>query len=156
MEPRMVEAATARFHRCPEIEILLGDGHVLPFEVATFDRALQHVADPAAVLAELFRVLKPGGLLRMGEPDWDSTVVDCDLETTRAFNRFICAKIVRNATSAANSPAWREQRVRSGHRAHGSTGAPRLHRGRAGRAEQADARVPRHPGSPTTKPTQQV
>ncbi len=62
------------------------------------DRALQHVADPAAVLSELLRVLKPGGLLRIGEPDWDSLTVDGDLEMNRAFNRFVCSTMVRNAT----------------------------------------------------------
>ncbi|MFD5831358.1 methyltransferase domain-containing protein [Lentzea sp. NPDC060358] len=109
IEPRMVEVASARFRGRPEVEVLLSDGHALPFEDATFDRArtdraLQHVADPAAVLAELLRVLKPGGLLRVGEPDWDATVVDGDLETNRAFNRFICADIVRNATIGRRLP----------------------------------------------------
>ncbi|WP_086666429.1 methyltransferase domain-containing protein [Lentzea kentuckyensis] len=103
IDPKMVEAANTRFHDQPHVEIRLGDGHALPFEEATFDRArmdraLQHVADPAAVLAELLRVLKPGGLLRIGEPDWDSLVVDGDLEMNRAFNRFTCSTMVRNAT----------------------------------------------------------
>ncbi|GAB2852289.1 methyltransferase domain-containing protein [Lentzea nigeriaca] len=103
IDPRMVEAASARFHDHPHVEIRLGDGHTLPFEDATFDRArmdraLQHVADPAVVLSELLRVLKPGGLLRVGEPDWDSLTVDGDLEMNRAFNRFVCSTMVRNAT----------------------------------------------------------
>jgi ubiquinone/menaquinone biosynthesis C-methylase UbiE len=103
IDPKMVEAASARFHDQPHVEVQFGDGHALSFEDATFDRArmdraLQHVAEPAAVLAELLRVLKPGGLLRIGEPDWDSLVVDGDLEMNRAFNRFVCSTMVRNAT----------------------------------------------------------
>jgi ubiquinone/menaquinone biosynthesis C-methylase UbiE len=88
IDPRMTEAASTRFRDHPQVEVHLGDGHTLPFEDATFDRArmdraLQHVADPAAVLSELLRVLKPGGLLRIGEPDWDSLTVDGDLEMNR-------------------------------------------------------------------------
>ncbi len=103
IDPRMVDAANERFHDRPHVEIHLADGHALPFGDATFDRvrtdrALQHVADPAAVLAELLRVLKPGGLLRLGEPDWDALTVDGDLEMNRAFNRFVCSTMVRNAT----------------------------------------------------------
>ncbi|ANZ42822.1 ubiquinone biosynthesis protein UbiE [Lentzea guizhouensis] len=103
IDERMVAAASTRFHDRPQVEVVLGDGHALPFEDATFhrarmDRALQHVADPGAVLAELLRVLEPGGLLRVGEPDWDSLVVDGDLEVNRAFNRFVCSTMVRNAT----------------------------------------------------------
>lgn len=103
IDQKMVDAANSRFHDHPHVEIHLGDGHALPFEEATFDRArmdraLQHVADPSTVLSELLRVLKPGGLLRIGEPDWDSLVVDGDLEMNRAFNRFICSTMVRNAT----------------------------------------------------------
>jgi ubiquinone/menaquinone biosynthesis C-methylase UbiE len=103
IDPRMAEAASTRLREHPQVEVLLGDGHALPFEDDTFDRArmdraLQHVADPAAVLAELLRVLRPGGLLRIGEPDWESLAVDGDLEMNRAFNRFVCSTMVRNAT----------------------------------------------------------
>jgi ubiquinone/menaquinone biosynthesis C-methylase UbiE len=103
IDPKMVAAASTWLEDHPHVEIRLGDGHALPFEDATFDRArmdraLQHVADPSAVLSELLRVLKPGGLLRIGEPDWDSLVVDGDLEMNRAFNRFTCSTMVRNAT----------------------------------------------------------
>lgn len=103
IDPKMVEAASTRLADHPHVEVRLGDGHGLPFEDATFDRArtdraLQHVADPSTVLSELRRVLKPGGLLRIGEPDWDSLVIDGDLEMNRAFNRFTCSTMVRNAT----------------------------------------------------------
>lgn len=104
VDPAMVEAARARLDGHPQVEILLGDGHALPVDDASvdrarMDRALQHVAEPSVVLGELLRVLRPGGLLRIAEPDWDSLVVDPgDLETNRAFNRFVCSNVVRNAT----------------------------------------------------------
>src|SRR5689334_4838601 len=50
IDPDMTAAASTRFQDHPHIEIHLGDGHRLPFENATFDRArmdraLQHVAE---------------------------------------------------------------------------------------------------------------
>jgi ubiquinone/menaquinone biosynthesis C-methylase UbiE len=62
------------------------------------DRVLQHVDDPAAAIAEARRVLRPGGLLGMAEPDWDTLVVaEEDLATSRVFARFVAGR-VRNAT----------------------------------------------------------
>ena len=50
------------------ISFLLGHGEQLPFADATFDALtftylLRYVADPAAVIAELARVVKPGGAI---------------------------------------------------------------------------------------------
>lgn len=56
---------------------VLADLSVLPFRDATFDAALnivtlEHVRDPARVLAELARTLKPGGLLLIAVPhEWE-------------------------------------------------------------------------------------
>jgi SAM-dependent methyltransferase len=55
----------------------LGDLNALPFGDETFDAALnvvtlEHVREPARVLAELARVLKPGGeLLLVAPQDWE-------------------------------------------------------------------------------------
>ncbi|HEX2043122.1 MAG TPA: methyltransferase domain-containing protein [Acidimicrobiales bacterium] len=51
------------------------DGLALPFADAAFDRVvaaevLEHVADDAAVVAELARVLRPGGTLAVTVPRW--------------------------------------------------------------------------------------
>jgi ubiquinone/menaquinone biosynthesis C-methylase UbiE len=103
VDPTMVAAARSLLNYYPQVEVRRGDAHALPVDDGTadrarMDRALQHVENPSDVLAELHRVLKPGGLLRIAEPDWDALIVDGDLEMNRAFNRFVCSTMVRNAT----------------------------------------------------------
>ena len=56
------------------IEIRRADAHALPFSDGTFDfvtcqTVLIHLADPGRALAEMVRVLEPGGLLFCVEPD---------------------------------------------------------------------------------------
>src|SRR5262249_33265825 len=45
----------------------LGDASV---DACRFERVLQHLADPAAALAEAARVLRPGGQVAAFDPDW--------------------------------------------------------------------------------------
>ena len=57
----------------PHIRFLHGSAEALPFADASFDAAvmldvLEHVSDEAAVLAELARVLKPGGWVVISVP----------------------------------------------------------------------------------------
>ena len=57
------------------------DGTTLPFDAASFDRAvaknvLEYVPDAAASLAEITRVLKPGGRLHAVDSDWGFVVVE--------------------------------------------------------------------------------
>ncbi|WP_434452741.1 methyltransferase domain-containing protein [Lentzea sp. E54] len=109
VDPAMAGAARSLLNYYPQVEIRLGDAHALPVDPGTadrarMDRALQHVENPATVLTELHRTLKPGGLLRIAEPDWDALVVAGDLEMNRAFNRFVCSTMVRNATIGRELP----------------------------------------------------
>jgi ubiquinone/menaquinone biosynthesis C-methylase UbiE len=72
---KRAEAAGAR------IDLHTGDAHDLPFADSSFDvvrteRVLQHVADPARVLAEMTRVARQGGRIAAAEPDWETLVVD--------------------------------------------------------------------------------
>jgi len=56
-------------------EFLVADATSLPFSDGEFDavrvdRALMHVASPAAVVAEMARLTRRGGVVLAAEPDW--------------------------------------------------------------------------------------
>lgn len=103
-DPDMLERARARTADLRQVELREGDVHALPVGSGTVDRAkidrvLMHVAEPAGVLAELYRATRPGARVGLAEPDWDTLIVDAeDLGTSRAFTRYTTAEVVRNAT----------------------------------------------------------
>ncbi len=71
-----VEAARAEFVR-PNLRFELGDARALPLPDASVDVAvtfetLEHLAEQDVFLAELRRVLRPGGLLIISTPDRDA------------------------------------------------------------------------------------
>ena len=79
-----------------------GDVHVLPIAgdalggVRT-DRVLQHVADPDRALDELTRVLRPGGVAVLAEPDQSTLIIEgTDAELTPAVVRFRAVDGIRN------------------------------------------------------------
>jgi ubiquinone/menaquinone biosynthesis C-methylase UbiE len=86
----------------PGVELRVADAHRLPFPDASFDaarveRTLQHVEDPARVLAEMARVVRPGGILVASEPDWGTLAVDApDRESTREIVHNLCDHHIRN------------------------------------------------------------
>jgi ubiquinone/menaquinone biosynthesis C-methylase UbiE len=87
--------------RLPTMALALADLHELPLAAGSVDRAradrvLQHVADPARVVAEVARVLRPGGRFGMAEPDWATLVVDDD-DLGPRFAAFVAGQ-VRNPT----------------------------------------------------------
>ncbi|GLF96499.1 methyltransferase domain-containing protein [Streptomyces yaizuensis] len=104
IDEEMAARARERTAGLPGVEIAVADMHTLPYEDgsadrARTDRALQHAADPAAVLAEVRRVLRPGGRIVMGEPDWDSLALDHpDRAVSRAYTRYIADEAIRNGT----------------------------------------------------------
>jgi SAM-dependent methyltransferase len=66
--------AEAKCRNLPNAEYTKFDGRTLPFTDGTFDgifmnEVFEHVADERRALAEIFRVLKPGGLLVLISPN---------------------------------------------------------------------------------------
>jgi ubiquinone/menaquinone biosynthesis C-methylase UbiE len=78
------------------IEFCLGDADSLNFPNATFtgcriDRVLVHLDDPPRTLAEMVRVLRPGGRLVAFDFDWETLIVDArDRALTRRLTNFFC------------------------------------------------------------------
>ncbi|GAA0419445.1 hypothetical protein Acor_29200 [Acrocarpospora corrugata] len=103
-DPVMIAQARARLTGQPLIEVRPGDVHALPLEDGSVDRArtdrvLQHVADPAKVLAEFRRAARPGGRIVMAEPDWEGLLIDSpQLAMSRGLCRFLVEEVIRNAT----------------------------------------------------------
>jgi SAM-dependent methyltransferase len=67
--------------RAPHALLAGGDAERLPFRDGAFDgvradRVLQHVEDPDAFLGEVLRVLAPGGVLTVTDPDQGSLVIE--------------------------------------------------------------------------------
>ncbi|MGW1716557.1 methyltransferase domain-containing protein [Streptomyces sp. NPDC002156] len=103
-DPAMLATARERTAATSTVELREADAHALPVVPGTVDRAkidrvLMHVRSPADVLAQLRTATRPGALVALVEPDWDTLAVDSeDLETSRAFTRYTTEKVVRHAT----------------------------------------------------------
>jgi SAM-dependent methyltransferase len=77
----MIEAARRRHGGVEGLSFEVADAGDLPFDDATFDacridRVLQHIADPAPVVREMARVLRPEGVLVAFDSDWETLTVD--------------------------------------------------------------------------------
>jgi ubiquinone/menaquinone biosynthesis C-methylase UbiE len=104
-EPRWVEEATARAAAAglsSRTHYRVGTAEALPFEDGTFDvvtcqTVLIHVRDPGAVLAEMVRVTRPGGLVIAAEPTnltaplVDAVALGQSAETAGALVAFLFA-----------------------------------------------------------------
>jgi ubiquinone/menaquinone biosynthesis C-methylase UbiE len=70
----LIAAARSR-HTGSGCDFVVADAESVPFADASFDavrvdRALQHIPDPARVVAEMARVASTGGVVLCAEPDW--------------------------------------------------------------------------------------
>jgi SAM-dependent methyltransferase len=75
-----VARANARSAAC-RVRFAVGDAHALDepdqsFDVARSERTLQWLADPAAAVAEMVRVLRPGGRISLIDTDWSTLAID--------------------------------------------------------------------------------
>ena len=71
-----ITRAELRRQDLPQVRIVVGDAHDLPFASAEFDvvhvhQVLLHVTNPAGVLGEARRVLRPGGIASIRESDYE-------------------------------------------------------------------------------------
>jgi len=88
---RRAEAAGA------EVVFAVGDCERLDFADGSFDRVncsrvLLHLEQPAMAVAEMGRVLVPGGRMVLWEPDFDALMIDSDdLATARAVREALTA-----------------------------------------------------------------
>lgn len=84
------------------VKVRLGDAHALPLADAVADRVrtdrvLQHVEDPGHVMAEVKRVLRPGGRAVFAEPDWDTLAIAAeDVGCSGRYRDFVRDVAVRN------------------------------------------------------------
>ena len=79
----MLEMARRRCADRPQVSFEQGDAAKLPFEDASFDAVVstqvyEYVPDIPGALAEVERVLKPGGIVAILDTDYDSWVVHTD------------------------------------------------------------------------------
>jgi ubiquinone/menaquinone biosynthesis C-methylase UbiE len=107
----LIAEARRRHAGCDaSVHFVVGDAHALAipdacFDAARVERALQHMERPAAVLAEMRRLVRPGGVLVASEPDWDTLVIDsAERELTRAIARSLADGHIRNGWMGRQLP----------------------------------------------------
>lgn len=91
-----------RFEQGDIMALNLPDGR---FDRTRAEQVLQHVSDPEKALRELVRVTRPGGLIAVLEPDWDTLVIDADsLSMSRAFTAYNSSVVVRHGAIGRRLP----------------------------------------------------
>jgi SAM-dependent methyltransferase len=89
----------------------VGDAQHLAFADNTFDgcraeRVFMHVENPRQTLAEMIRVMHPGGRIVALDPDFETLVIDAaDRSLTRRILNFVCDSVARNGWIGRQRPA---------------------------------------------------
>jgi SAM-dependent methyltransferase len=97
--------------------VVAADALALPFADGTFggvraDRTLQHLQAPADALAECARVVRPGGVLVVADPDQGSLVIEVPGAPARlvdVIRRRRRDRQYRSGTYVRHLPAWLRQ-----------------------------------------------
>lgn len=94
---RLIVEARERIAASPgPVEYHVGDIYALPFADGSFDgcradRVFQHLDRPGDALVEVIRVVKPGGRIAIGDPDWETLIIDAPhAAVTRTILDFVC------------------------------------------------------------------
>jgi ubiquinone/menaquinone biosynthesis C-methylase UbiE len=109
----MLHEASERTQGLP-VECHVGDAHRLEFAADTFDgcraeRVFQHLERPTEAFAELVRVVRPGGWVVVGDPDFGTLVVDATQRNlTQRILTFRC-EMVRNGWIGRQLPAFAQR-----------------------------------------------
>jgi ubiquinone/menaquinone biosynthesis C-methylase UbiE len=117
--PELLELARKR--SVANTEFVEGDGTALPFQAASFDlagthRTLHHVARPDLVIAELARVIKPGGRvlvvdqLAPDEPCGAATLHEFETARDPSHERLLTEAELRELFAANRLAPLRERR----------------------------------------------
>ena len=90
-----VAKASAAQRGITNVRFVSGDVYALPFDSDLFDRVfshalMEHLANPLAAMRELYRVVKPGGVVGVCSPDWNgfllSPPTDSLVQAVRAYS----------------------------------------------------------------------
>jgi SAM-dependent methyltransferase len=102
---RLIEHARARSRTTEEpVDFIVADAQATglatdSFDAARVERCLQHVERPQAVIGEMRRVVRPGGWVVAGEPDWDTLAIDAtDHTLTRSITQTLSDRHVMHGT----------------------------------------------------------
>ena len=77
----LLKSARECYKGSAAVDFIQSDIQKLPFDdeyldACKVDRTLQHVENPSAVLKEMFRTVRPGGIIVCAEPDWGTFTID--------------------------------------------------------------------------------
>lgn len=82
--------AADRWHQIVQADLTRGVAHEDKyFDIVVCEQVLEHLQDPQSVLAELIRVLKPGGLLIIGVPTYAPTIAQIRAHIVPRIDRLL-------------------------------------------------------------------